>query len=139
LDTPWFNDEIGTGIWLRIPYKDYHKLTTLGKLIKYLEEEQKCLCRIRHFLSTSQKRIWLTEPVLPFIFLKKITLCTPFFDEYYMQLALMRPKLREARNSSVVVCQHRIIAKTCNQTEQLTDVTAHAEILYHGCRCFLFG
>ena len=25
---------------LRIPDEDYHKLTTLGKLIKYLEEEQ---------------------------------------------------------------------------------------------------
>lgn len=25
---------------LRIPDEDYHKLTTMGKLIKYLEEEQ---------------------------------------------------------------------------------------------------
>jgi len=30
---------------------------------------------------------------------------------------------------AVVVCENRIIAKAHNQTERLTDVTAHAEIL----------
>jgi len=30
---------------------------------------------------------------------------------------------------AVVVCENRIIARAHNQTEQLTDVTAHAEIL----------
>ena len=56
-----------------------------------------------------------------------------FSDEYYMQVALYEAeaagKAGEIPVGAVVVCQHRIIAKTCNQTEQLTDVTAHAEIL----------
>lgn len=30
---------------------------------------------------------------------------------------------------AIVVCRNRIIAKARNQTEQLTDVTAHAEIM----------
>jgi tRNA(adenine34) deaminase len=30
---------------------------------------------------------------------------------------------------AVIVCENMIIARTHNQTEQLTDVTAHAEIL----------
>ncbi len=30
---------------------------------------------------------------------------------------------------AVIVCDNRIIARTHNQTEQLTDVTAHAEIM----------
>lgn len=30
---------------------------------------------------------------------------------------------------AVITCDNRIIARTHNQTEQLTDVTAHAEIL----------
>ena len=56
-----------------------------------------------------------------------------FSDEYYMQLALYEAEAAgeagEIPVGAVVVCQHRIIAKTRNQTEQLTDVTAHAEIL----------
>ena len=54
-------------------------------------------------------------------------------DTDYMQQAL-----REAANAfaigeipvgAVVVCQNRIIARAHNQTEKLTDVTAHAEML----------
>ena len=56
-----------------------------------------------------------------------------FSDEYYMQLALYEAEAAaeagEIPVGAVVVCQHKIIAKTRNQTEQLTDVTAHAEIL----------
>ncbi len=56
-----------------------------------------------------------------------------FSDEYYMQLALYEAEAAgeagEIPVGAVVVCQHRVIAKTRNQTEQLTDVTAHAEIL----------
>ncbi|MFN8349094.1 MAG: nucleoside deaminase [Spirosomataceae bacterium] len=56
-----------------------------------------------------------------------------FSDEYYMQLALYEAEAAgetgEIPVGAVVVCRDRIIAKTRNQTEQLTDVTAHAEIL----------
>ena len=38
-------------------------------------------------------------------------------------------ELGEIPVGAVVVCQDRIIAKTHNQTEQLNDVTAHAEIM----------
>lgn len=50
----------------------------------------------------------------------------------------MREALKEARKAldlgevpvgAVVVCQNRIIARSHNQTEQLTDATAHAEML----------
>jgi tRNA(adenine34) deaminase len=56
-----------------------------------------------------------------------------FSDEYYMQLAIYEAEAAaeagEIPVGAVVVCQRKIIAKTRNQTEQLTDVTAHAEIL----------
>lgn len=56
-----------------------------------------------------------------------------FSDEYYMQLALYEAtaaaEAGEIPVGAVIVCQNRIIAKTRNQTEQLGDVTAHAEIL----------
>jgi len=50
----------------------------------------------------------------------------------------MREALKEARKAcdigevpvgAVVVCQNRIIARAHNQTEKLTDATAHAEML----------
>src|SRR5436190_1368350 len=56
-----------------------------------------------------------------------------FTDEYFMKEAL-----KEARKASseheipvgaVVVCKNKIIARGYNQTEKLTDVTAHAEML----------
>ena len=54
-------------------------------------------------------------------------------DEHYM-----REALKEARKAyeageipvgAVVVSQNKIIARAHNQTEQLTDVTAHAEMI----------
>ncbi|TXC85455.1 nucleoside deaminase [Luteibaculum oceani] len=56
-----------------------------------------------------------------------------FNHEYWMKRAL-----QEAENAlqadeipvgAVVVCNNQIISRAHNQTEQLTDVTAHAEIL----------
>ncbi len=50
----------------------------------------------------------------------------------------MREALKEARKAlengevpvgAVVVCQNKIIARAHNQTEQLTDATAHAEMI----------
>ncbi|HLV47071.1 MAG TPA: nucleoside deaminase [Flavobacterium sp.] len=53
-------------------------------------------------------------------------------DEYYMRLALAEAEkayeLGEIPVGCVVVAQDRIIAKTHNLTEQLIDVTAHAEV-----------
>lgn len=55
-----------------------------------------------------------------------------FTDEYFM-----REALKEARQAfekdevpvgAVIVCNERIIARAHNLTEQLTDVTAHAEM-----------
>ncbi|MCX6213099.1 nucleoside deaminase [Spirosoma sp.] len=54
-------------------------------------------------------------------------------DEYFMGIALTLAE--EAADNgeipvgAIVVCRNRIIAKARNQTEQLTDVTAHAEIM----------
>ncbi|QMW02426.1 nucleoside deaminase [Spirosoma foliorum] len=54
-------------------------------------------------------------------------------DEYFMDIALGLAE--EAADNgeipvgAVVVCRNRIIAKGRNQTEQLTDVTAHAELM----------
>ncbi len=54
-------------------------------------------------------------------------------DEYYMGLALMQAQKaleeEEIPVGAVVVCQGRIVAKAYNQTEVLTDVTAHAEMI----------
>jgi len=58
---------------------------------------------------------------------------TVYSDTYYMQQALAEAqKAYEAGEvpvGAVVVCDNRIIARAHNQTEQLTDVTAHAEML----------
>ncbi|GAB3036834.1 nucleoside deaminase [Spirosoma pulveris] len=54
-------------------------------------------------------------------------------DEYFMGIALTLAE--EAADNgeipvgAIVVCRNRIIAKARNQTEQLKDVTAHAEIM----------
>lgn len=54
-------------------------------------------------------------------------------DEYYM-----REALKEARKGfdadeipvgAIIVCNDRVIARAYNNTEQLNDVTAHAEML----------
>ncbi|MBQ0016277.1 MAG: nucleoside deaminase [Bacteroidales bacterium] len=56
-----------------------------------------------------------------------------FSDEYYMRIALC--EAQDAYNEgeipvgAVIVSHDSILAKTHNQTERLTDVTAHAEML----------
>ena len=54
-------------------------------------------------------------------------------DAYYMGLALRQAEQAleedEIPVGAVVVCQGKIVAKAFNQTEILTDVTAHAEML----------
>jgi tRNA(adenine34) deaminase len=55
-----------------------------------------------------------------------------FSDEYFMGKALEEARkaydLEEVPVGCVVVCQNRIIARSHNLTEQLNDVTAHAEM-----------
>lgn len=54
-------------------------------------------------------------------------------DEYFMQQALRQAQLAaeagEIPVGAVVVANDQIIARGHNQTEKLTDVTAHAEII----------
>ena len=54
-------------------------------------------------------------------------------DEYFMKQALAEAvrafESGEIPVGAVIVSEGRIIARAHNQTEQLTDVTAHAEIL----------
>lgn len=56
-----------------------------------------------------------------------------FSDDYFMDIALgLAEEAAEAEEipvGAVIVCRNRIIGKARNQTEQLTDVTAHAELL----------
>ncbi len=56
-----------------------------------------------------------------------------FSDEYFMREALKEARkaldISEVPVGAVVVCQNRIIARAHNQTEKLTDATAHAEML----------
>ncbi|HMN88540.1 MAG TPA: nucleoside deaminase [Saprospiraceae bacterium] len=56
-----------------------------------------------------------------------------FSDDFFMKQALQEAeKAYEAGEvpvGAVVVCQNQIIARGYNQTEQLNDVTAHAEII----------
>ena len=53
--------------------------------------------------------------------------------EYFMDEALKEARKAfdkgEVPVGAVVVCQNKIIARAHNQTEQLTDATAHAEML----------
>ena len=53
-------------------------------------------------------------------------------DEYYMKQALQEAQQASTRDEipvgAVIVCQGRIIARSHNLTETLTDVTAHAEM-----------
>ena len=57
----------------------------------------------------------------------------PNEDAYYMGLALRQAaralEEEEIPVGAVVVCQGQVVAKAYNQTEILTDVTAHAEML----------
>ena len=54
-------------------------------------------------------------------------------DEYFMNEALKEAKkamdLEDVPVGAVVVNQNRIIARAHNQTQQLNDVTAHAEMI----------
>ncbi|MBL7827267.1 MAG: nucleoside deaminase [Saprospiraceae bacterium] len=54
-------------------------------------------------------------------------------DSYFMKQAFLEAEKAfeagEVPVGAVMVCENRIIARAHNQTEQLTDVTAHAEIL----------
>ena len=54
-------------------------------------------------------------------------------DEYYMRQAMLEAEKAkiagEVPVGAVVVWNNRIIARAYNQTEQLHDVTAHAEII----------
>ena len=56
-----------------------------------------------------------------------------YTDEYFMREALKEAtkalEIGEIPVGAVVVCQNRIIARAHNQTEKLTDATAHAEML----------
>jgi tRNA(adenine34) deaminase len=58
---------------------------------------------------------------------------TIFSDEHYMKQALLEAEAAFAEDEipvgAVVVCRNRIIARAHNQTELLTDVTAHAEMI----------
>lgn len=79
---------------------------------------------------------------------------TPFNDEYFMkqayQEALKAFEMGEVPVGAVIVANNQIIARAHNLTEQLTDVTAHAEIqaitaaanslggkYLHGCTLFV--
>lgn len=54
-------------------------------------------------------------------------------DIYYMRQALAEAKIAAEENEvpvgAVIVCNGRIIARGHNQTEQLNDPTAHAEMI----------
>lgn len=54
-------------------------------------------------------------------------------DHYFMRQAIIQAKQASAEGEvpvgAVVAVNNRIIAKAYNQTERLTDVTAHAEII----------
>jgi tRNA(adenine34) deaminase len=56
-----------------------------------------------------------------------------FSDEYFMTMAFEEAKKAQQSGEipigAVLVHKHQLLAKTHNQTELLTDVTAHAEIL----------
>jgi tRNA(adenine34) deaminase len=56
-----------------------------------------------------------------------------YTDEHFMREALKEAEkafeIGEVPVGAVVVCKNRIIARAHNQTEKLTDATAHAEML----------
>ena len=63
----------------------------------------------------------------------KIATMDLFNDDYFMREALKEAnkalEIDEVPVGAVVVCKNRIIARAHNQTEKLTDATAHAEML----------
>ena len=56
-----------------------------------------------------------------------------YTDDYFMNEALKEARKAfddgEVPVGAVVVCQNKIIARAHNQTERLTDATAHAEMI----------
>ncbi|HEY0742662.1 MAG TPA: nucleoside deaminase [Chryseosolibacter sp.] len=56
-----------------------------------------------------------------------------YTDEFFMREALKEARkafdIQEIPVGAVVVCKNKIIARAHNQTEKLTDATAHAEML----------
>lgn len=56
-----------------------------------------------------------------------------YTDEYFMREALKEAEkalaIHEVPVGAIVVCGKRIIARAHNQTEKLTDATAHAEMI----------
>ncbi|HRX00119.1 MAG TPA: nucleoside deaminase, partial [Cyclobacteriaceae bacterium] len=56
-----------------------------------------------------------------------------YTDEYFMREALKEAHKAfedgEVPVGAVVVCQNKVIGRAHNQTEKLTDATAHAEML----------
>ncbi len=56
-----------------------------------------------------------------------------YTDEYFMREALKEARkaleINEVPVGAVVTCRNRIIARAHNQTEKLTDATAHAEMI----------
>lgn len=56
-----------------------------------------------------------------------------FNDTYFMKIALQEAQIASSKGEipvgAVVVCKDTIIAKAHNQSEQLNDFTAHAEML----------
>ena len=56
-----------------------------------------------------------------------------YSDDYFMREALKEARyafeIGEVPVGAVVVCKNRIIGKAHNQTEKLSDATAHAEML----------
>lgn len=54
-------------------------------------------------------------------------------DDFFMKMALQEAQFAyeegEIPVGAVITCNKRVIAKAHNQTEQLNDVTAHAEML----------
>lgn len=56
-----------------------------------------------------------------------------YTDEYFMREAMKEAQkafdISEVPVGAVVVCKNRVIARAHNQTEKLTDATAHAEML----------
>ena len=56
-----------------------------------------------------------------------------YTDEHFMREALKEAKkaldIHEVPVGAIVTCRNRIIARAHNQTEKLTDATAHAEMI----------
>ena len=56
-----------------------------------------------------------------------------YTDEYFMQEALKEAQkaleINEVPVGAIITCRNRIIARGHNQTEKLTDATAHAEMI----------